>query len=377
MAYFVTGATGFIGRFLVANLLKRGEPVYVLVRNSSAKKLDALREYWGADEKQVVGVVGDIGKKNLGIADADLKALRGRIGHFFHLAAIYDLTVSAEAQQVPNIDGTRHAVQFAEAVQAGCFNQVSSIAAAGMYEGVFREDMFEEAENLDYPYFRTKHDSEGIVRRECKQPWRIYRPSGVVGHSKTGFIDKVDGPYYFFRTLRKLRKFVPPWMPLIGIEGGRFNLVPVDFVADAIDHIAHKRGLDGKCFHLTDSNPHRLGEVLNIFARAARAPQMTMRINGRVFGYIPAPILRGLGALAPVKRMVRAVLTNLGIPREMFQLVNFPTRFDNSEATRALRGSGIAVPPLESYAPKLWDYWERNLDPDPFVDRTLKPLQVR
>ncbi len=371
MAYFVTGATGFIGRFLVANLLKRGEPVYVLVRKSSAKKLDALREYWGVDEKQVTGVIGDVGKKNLGIADADLKKLEGRIGHFFHLAAIYDLTASAEAQQVPNIDGTRHAVQFAEAVQAGCFHQVSSIAAAGMYDGVFREDMFEEAENLDHPYFRTKHDSEGIVRRECKRPWRIYRPGGVVGHSKTGFIDKIDGPYYFFRTLQKLRKILPPWMPMIGIEGGRFNLVPVDFVADAIDHIAHKRGLDGKCFHLTDSKPHRLGDVLNIFAGVAHAPQMTMRINARLFGLIPAPILHGLGALAPVKWMVRAVLTDLGIPREMFQLINFPTRFDNSEAAKALQGSSIAVPPLESYAPKLWEYWERNLDPDLFVDRTL------
>ena len=96
MAYFVTGATGFIGRFVVANLLKRGEPVYVLVRKTSAKKLAALREYWGADEKQVIGVIGDLGKKNLGVADADLKKLKGKIRHFFHLAAIYDLEASAE-----------------------------------------------------------------------------------------------------------------------------------------------------------------------------------------------------------------------------------------------------------------------------------------
>ena len=202
MAYFVTGATGFIGRFLVANLLKRGEPVYVLVRKTSAKKLAALREYWGADEKQVIGVIGDLGKKNLGVADADLKKLKGKIKHFFHLAAIYDLAASAEDQQVANVEGTRHAVQFAEAVQAGCFHQVSSIAAAGLYDGVFREDMFEEAEELDHPYFRTKHDSEGIVRRECKRPWRIYRPSAVVGHSKTGFIDKIDGPTISSRRCR-------------------------------------------------------------------------------------------------------------------------------------------------------------------------------
>src|SRR5512147_1835408 len=320
MAYFVTGATGFIGRYLVANLLRRGEPIYVLVRKSSLKKLAAQREEWGADDKQVIAVVGDIGQKGLGVSEADAKKLKGKVSHFFHLAAIYDIGASAESQQSANVGGTRHAVQFAQAVNAGCFHHVSSIAAAGLYDGVFREDMFEEAEDLDHPYFRTKHDSEGIVRRHCKVPFRIYRPGFVVGDSKTGYIDKIDGPYYFFKFLQKLRRALPPWMPTIGVEGGRINMVPVDFVADALDYLAHKKGLDGKCFHLTDPAPYRIGEVLNIFARAGHAPQMTMRINARMFGFIPAPILYGIGSLSPIKRMVKAVLTDLGIPRDVFQL---------------------------------------------------------
>ena len=371
MAYFVTGATGFIGRFLVANLLKRGKPIYVLVRKSSQKKLGELRAHWGASDTQVIAVTGDLAKKNLGIADADIKKLAGKIDHFFHLAAIYDLNASAEAQQQANVDGTRNAVQFAKAVSAGCFHHVSSIAAAGLYDGVFREDMFEEAEDLDHPYFKTKHDAEAIVRRECKRPFRIYRPGFVVGDSKTGYIDKIDGPYYFFKTIQKMRDLVPRWMPMIGIEGGRINIVPVDFVADALDYLAHKKGLDGKCFHLTDPAPHRVGEVLNIFAKAAHAPQMTMRINAKMFGFIPAPILYGLGSLSPVKRALRVVLSDLGIPRDVFQFVNWPTRYDNREAAKALKGSGIEVPELESYAAKLWDYWERNLDPELFVDRSL------
>jgi NAD(P)-dependent dehydrogenase (short-subunit alcohol dehydrogenase family) len=371
MAYFVTGATGFIGRFVVANLLKRGKPIYVLVRRSSQKKLAELRTHWGASDTQVIAVTGDLAKKNLGIADADIKKLAGKIDHFFHLAAIYDLNASAEAQQQANVDGTRNAVQFAKAVSAGCFHHVSSIAAAGLYDGVFREDMFEEAEDLDHPYFKTKHDAEAIVRRECKRPFRIYRPGFVVGDSKTGYIDKIDGPYYFFKTIQKMRDLVPRWMPMIGIEGGRINIVPVDFVADALDYLAHKKGLDGKCFHLTDPAPHRVGEVLNIFAKAAHAPQMTMRINAKMFGFIPAPILYGLGSLSPVKRAIRVVLSDLGIPRDVFQFVNWPTRYDNREAAKALKGSGIEVPELESYAAKLWDYWERNLDPELFVDRSL------
>ena len=371
MAYFVTGGTGFIGRFLVQNLLEHGEPVYLLVRKSGLKKLPALRETWGVDDKRVIAITGDLAKPNLGVGAEDLKRLKGKIDHLFHLAAIYDLGASAEDQQRANIDGTRHAVEFAHEVQAGCFHHVSSIAAAGLYDGVFREDMFEEAEDLDHPYFRTKHLAEGIVRSECKRPWRIYRPGFVVGHSKTGYIDKIDGPYYFFKLIQKMRNMLPPWMPTIGIEGGRINIVPVDFVADALDYLAHKKGLDGKCFHLTDPEPYRIGEVMNIFARAAHAPQMTMRINARMFGFIPAPILYGIGALSPVKRMVRAVLKDLGIPKDAFDFINWPTRYDNREAAKALKGSGIAVPPLDSYAAKLWDYWERNLDPDLFIDHSL------
>jgi len=371
MAYFVTGATGFIGRFLVRNLLKRGKPVYVLVRKGSLSKLAGLRSECGATEKEIIPVVGDLAKKNLGVADADLKRLKGKVEHFFHLAAIYDLKASAEDQQAANVEGTRHAVQCAQALTVGCFHHVSSIAAAGLYDGVFREDMFEEAEDLDHPYFKTKHDSEAIVRNECKRPFRIFRPGFVVGDSKTGYIDKIDGPYYFFKFLQKMRNMLPPWMPMIGIEGGRLNIVPVDYVVDALDYLAHKKGLDGRCFHLTDPEPYRIGEVLNIFAKSGHAPQMTMRLNARMFGFIPAPLLYGIGSLSPVKRMVRAVLHDLGIPKDVFQFINWPTRYDNRETAKALKGSGISVPALESYAPKLWDYWERNLDPDLFIDHTL------
>ncbi|MGZ5033706.1 MAG: SDR family oxidoreductase [Usitatibacter sp.] len=371
MTYFVTGATGFIGRFLIDRLIQREGTIHVLVRKSSVKKLDELRARWGAEEKRVVAVVGDLAKPNLGIPAAEIAKLKGKVKHFFHLAAIYDLAADAESQEKANIDGTRHAVDVAEAVNAGCFHHVSSIAAAGLYDGVFREDMFEEAEGLDHPYFRTKHESEGIVRNACSVPWRVYRPGIVVGHSKTGEIDKIDGPYYFFKLIQKMRKALPPWMPTVGIEGGRINIVPVDYVIDAMDHIAHKKGLDNRCFHLTDPDPRRIGEILNLFARAAHAPQMTMRVNAKMFSFIPSFVVDSVMSLAPVRRIQRQVLADLGIPRDIFTFVNYPTRFDSREAVMALKGSGIQVPRLEVYAWRLWDYWERHLDPDLFIDRSL------
>ena len=371
MTYFVTGATGFIGRHLLTHLLARKGDVYCLVRKGSLQKFEDLRERLADDGKRLIAVPGDLAKPMLGIAPAQRKALTGKIKHFFHLAAIYDLAADAKSQVVANVEGTRHALELADATKAGCFHHTSSIAAAGLYPGVFREDMFAEAEDLDHPYFKTKHDSEGLVRTEYKRAYRIYRPGVVIGNSKTGEIDKIDGPYYFFRTLKKLREMLPPWMPTIGLEGGRINLVPVDFVAAAMDHIAHKPGLDGGSFHLTDPAPRRIGEVLNIFARAGHAPQMTMRLDARMFGFIPGSVKQALGSLPPVKRFTNVVLRDLGIPADVLKLINYPTRFDTRESERALKGSKIAVPNIDDYAWRLWDYWERHLDPDLFVDHSL------
>jgi NAD(P)-dependent dehydrogenase (short-subunit alcohol dehydrogenase family) len=378
MHYFVTGASGFIGRRLVRTLLAhRGAVVYFLLRpgpdgGDISARARPLLEWWGVSEARAIAVAGDIRLPGLGVSQADRKRLAGNVAHFFHLAAVYDLAADEAAQVAANIDGTRHAVELAAAVGAQHFHHMSSIAAAGLFEGVFREDMFEEADNLDHPYYRTKHEAERIVRTQCSVPWRIYRPGIVVGDSRSGEIDKVDGPYYFFKTIQKLRQMLPPWMPTVGLEGGRINLVPVDFVVNALDHIAHQRGLDGKCFHLVDPHPRRVGDVLAIFAKAAHAPEMAMRINAALFGFIPQAVRRSLLALTPVQRIRAAVMRDLGLPEGILTFVNYPTRFDSREAQAALEGTGIAVPPLEDYAWRLWDYWERHLDPDLRIDRSLR-----
>ncbi len=376
MHYFVTGATGFIGKRLVKTLLARkGSTVHFLVRPGSEGKLAALYEYWGlsnAAKSRAVPVSGDLTARKLGVSSDDIKALKGKIDHLHHLAAVYDLSADAESQQQVNVDGTRHMVEFAKAVDAGHVHHVSSIAAAGLYEGVFREDMFEEAEGLDHPYFATKHESEKIVRKECKQPWTVYRPAMVVGDSKTGEMDKVDGPYYFFKAIQRMRQFLPPWMPTIGLEGGRVNIVPVDFVVAALDHISHQVKAGGGCFHLVDPVGYRVGDVLDIFSKAAHAPKMSLFINAALLGFIPKGVKKGLMAMAPVRRVRNAVMKDLGVPEDMMTFINYPTRFDRRGTDAALKGSGIECPNLHDYAWCLWDYWERHLDPALFIDRSLR-----
>ncbi len=372
MSYFVTGATGFIGRNLVGRLLQREGTIYALVRAGSRGRLEELRTAWGADGARVVPISGDLTQPGLAISEEDLLAMRGEVDHFFHLAAIYDITADAEKQEIANVEGTRHAIELAGALDAGCFHHVSSIAAAGLYKGVWTEDMFDEAEKLDTnPYFRTKHEAERLVRQDCPRAWRVYRPGIVVGDSRTGAIDKIDGPYYFFKSLQRARKVLPAWLPTVGVEGGEINIVPVDYVAAAIDHLAHEDGLDGRAFHLTDPNPKRAGEIINIFAKAADAPRMQWRAGTDVTEPATGAVRTAMRFLPGSKRALAAVLGELGLPASVLTYVDYPTRFDSLATQEALEGSGIEVPPLESYATRVWDYWERNLDPDLFKDRSL------
>jgi NAD(P)-dependent dehydrogenase (short-subunit alcohol dehydrogenase family) len=377
MQYFVTGATGFIGKRLVKKLLEtKGTTVYFLIRPESAGKVADLHAYWGLSgakaQARAVPIHGDLTGKKLGVSADDIKRLKGQVNHLYHLAAVYDLGADEEAQVAVNIEGTRNMVDLAKAIDAGHVHHVSSIAAAGLYEGVFREDMFEEAEGLDHPYFMTKHESEKIVRKECKVPWTVYRPAMVVGDSTTGEMDKIDGPYYFFKLIQRMRQILPPWMPSVGLEGGRINIVPVDLVVNALAHISHQQGTASRCYHLVDPMGYRVGDVLDIFSRAAHAPRMNLFVNAALLGFIPKSVKKGLMALAPVRRIRNAVMKDLGLPEDILTFVNYPTRFDRRDTDAMLKGSGVECPNLKDYAWKLWDYWERNLDPDLHIDRSLR-----
>jgi NAD(P)-dependent dehydrogenase (short-subunit alcohol dehydrogenase family) len=370
MNYFVTGATGFIGRFVVERLLARKDAqVHVLIRESSADKFEALKARFPDAAGRLHAVWGDI--TTPGLVSGDHKAANGAgYDHVFHLAAVYDLNMDDDTADRVNNEGTRNVVAFVNALGGKTrLHHTSSIAVAGEdFAGKFTEEMFDEGQSLKHPYYRTKFQSEAIVRDECKVPYRIYRPGVVVGSSQTGEMDKIDGPYYFFKTIQRLRDNLPRWLPLLGVEGGRVPIVPVDYVADAMVAIAHKEGLDGRAFCLIQSHQPTVGELIKTLLEAAHGPEIARSFE---LPSLPGPfkdVAQQLAGRVPgnVKKRVSQAI---GVPITALSAIGNRTIFDDKEARAALKGSGIQCPDVKDYAGKLWEYWEHNLDLDVKVPR--------
>lgn len=365
MNYFVTGATGFIGKHLIGQLLARPDAkVHVLVRESSRDKFDLLLERYGDAGKKLHAVYGDITTPGL-VSDEDLQKLKGKIDHVFHLAAVYDMNMDDETGDRINNEGTRNVVNFVNDLGGKVrLHHASSVAVAGGdFEGVFTEDMFDEGQSTNHPYYRTKFESEKIVREECQQPFRIYRPGAVVGHSETGEMDKIDGPYYFFKTLQKLSFAVPKWLPLVGIEGGKVPLAPVDYVVKAMDYIAHKDGLDGQAFCLIQSKSPSVGELLQTILEAAHGPEFAKTFE---MPEMPAAMKQLTSQLTSrIPRNVEKKISNMiGVPLSVLGYVSNRAIFDDKNARAALKGSGIKCPDIRDYCSKLWEYWDLYLNLD-------------
>jgi NAD(P)-dependent dehydrogenase (short-subunit alcohol dehydrogenase family) len=360
--YLVTGASGFLGGELVGRLLERDDAqVHALVRPASQSRLAQKLRKWPRGS-EVEPEVGDLSEPFLGLSPAAIERMTGCVDHLVHLAAVYDMTADDATNEAANVGGTTHVVELANRLGVGCLHHVSSVAVAGEYRGHFTEEMFAEGQHLPSPYHRTKYEAERIVREQATVPWRVYRPAIVVGDSRTGLIDKVDGPYYLFELIRRLA-VLPGWLRLPGPDLGATNLVPVDYVVDAMDHIIHADHLDGRAFHLVNPRPQPVHKVFNAFAASAGAPRMIPTV--RKGGVEAALGLAGqLGRIPGVELGRDVALDQVGIPLEVLPHTAFTCTFDDTATVAALEGTEIEVPDLRAYAPVLWRYWEEHLDRD-------------
>lgn len=359
MRYFVTGGTGLIGRHLVSRLLERGT-VELLVRNP--ERHAARLESW-ASRGDLVVHEGDITTPGLGI-DKKLD-----VDHVFHLAALYDLTASDQELERINVGGTKNLLDRLRSDRFdGTLHHVSSIAVAGDFDGTFREEQLEAGQSHPHSYHRTKYESERLARAFGPKT-RVYRPSAVVGHATTGEMDRLDGPYFLFEAIDRLRRVLPPWAPMVSMAGATVDMVPVDWVASALDTIAHTPGQDRKVFHLTDPNAPTFAETWNLVAEAACAPKMSTKKS--LLSRVAPGLADGAGQLGSAQFLKSRMMADLGLPLDVQKAINRTVRFDASNTT-ALVG---APPPQARYVPALWDYYVRNLassaDPASLRGRTF------
>jgi thioester reductase-like protein/NADP-dependent 3-hydroxy acid dehydrogenase YdfG len=366
MRYVVTGGTGFIGRRVVSRLLEV-EPtaeVWVLVRRQSLGRFERLLAEWGERAKPLVGELPE-----LALTDEALAELGG-VDHLVHCAAIYDITAGEAEQRATNVEGTRAVIELARRLDA-TLHHVSSIAVAGDFAGEYTEDDFDVGQQLPTAYHQTKFEAESLVRSAPGLRYRIYRPAVVVGDSRTGEMDKVDGPYYFFGILSVLA-VLPKFTPILLPDTGRTNIVPVDYVVDALVALMHAEGSDGRTFHLTAPKTIGLRGIYRGIAKAAGLPP----VRGSLPRSVAAPVLRVRGRARALRNMAG---TQLGIPAEVFDLVDLKPTFISDETRKTLRDNGIPeVPEFASYAAKLWRYWAEHLDPNRARrDDPSGPLQGR
>jgi thioester reductase-like protein/short-subunit dehydrogenase len=365
MRYVVTGGTGFIGRRVVSRLLETRPDarVWVLVRRRSLGRFERLAAVWGERVKPLVAELPE-----LDLTDEVLAELGG-IDHVVHCAAIYDITAGEAEQRATNVEGTRAVIGLAQRLDA-TLHHVSSIAVAGDFRGEYTEDDFDVGQQLPTPYHQTKFEAELLVRSAAGLRYRIYRPAVVVGDSRTGEMDKVDGPYYFFGVLAKLA-VLPALTPILLPDTGRTNIVPVDYVVDALVALLHAEGCDGWAFHLTAEKTIGLRGIYRGVAKAAGLPPL----RGSLPRSVAAPVLKVRGRARVVRNMAA---TQLGIPAQVFDLVDLAPTFVSEKTRNALQGTGILIPEFSSYAPRLWRYWAEHLNPDRARrDDPQGPLQGR
>jgi len=351
-ALFCTGAGGFIGRYVLSHYLEKEDcDLYLLEHGRFRERLETFLDEEISDpgkRERVKLFSGDISQAGLGLDATLADELKQRVTHAIHLAALYNLSAPRDISMRINVEGTRHVLDFLGEIRSlKRLAHASTIAVAGKYGGTFREDDLDLGQEFKNNYDETKFLSEKLVReRRDSIPTVIFRPTTVVGHSRTGAIEKIDGPYYALSMIaRNMHRVIP------NTGDNSFQFGPVDFVADAFYHLFEDDESVGKVFHLVDPGPLTYLEFFDLACAAMGRSKPSL--------VLPAALMRPMGRLPMFEKLT-------GVPREAFEHSFYPVDYDTANVTPALAKHGITCPPVASYIDVMIEYFVKHSD-DPRI----------
>ena len=343
--FFITGFPGFIASRLLRRLAESDNHFLLLVQPDfvaqAGRELEVIAQETRRQLSNFQILTGDITEPELGLSENDLARARSDSTVLFHLAAIYDLAVKQDLALRINVDGTRNVNNFAQSLpHLRQYNYVSTCYVAGKRAGrIFENELRHDAGFRNY-YEETKYLAEIEVEDLKSQlPITIHRPSVVCGDSRTGETAKYDGIYYLINYLLKWPSLLSNFN--IGNDEVSLNLVPVDFVVEAMSALASDTNAIGKTLQLADPNPLTTRELFNMIARSL------VRREARIT--LPARLVES-SLLLPLSPAIS------GLPHRGVPYFFLKQNYDTTQAHQLLAPHGVNCPPFSSYVKTIVDY---------------------
>jgi dephospho-CoA kinase len=357
----VTGFPAFTAKRMIAKLLA-AEPttkLYVLARDKFAADAEQLLGTLRAGSRAEV-LTGDVCDMDLGLSSAEYRALSKDLTWIHHLAGIYFMGVDDDTARRVNVGGTRTVLELArDATRLERLVHWSTAMVSGNRRGTVYEEDLDTGQRFHNGYERTKYDAELLMRAAMRQlPITVLRPSVIVGDSKTGEIDKLDGPYYLMVLIATNASRMR--LPILGRGDAPLHLVPIDYVIDAAWHVARSQGAAGKTFHLVDPDPLSARAVFDGVAEHANTEKPR--------GHIPRPLARAVLRTPGLSRLGRG-------PLAFMDMLEHTVHYDSTNTAQALAGTTLRCPPLSEYLPQLVRYVVDVRRPEvPETDEVADPL---
>jgi nucleoside-diphosphate-sugar epimerase len=337
----MTGYPGFIARRLVRKLLASDDRVRITAIVEASRFDAASADIARISAPRIKAITGDVTAMDLGLSGDEFRRVISDVTEIHHLAAVHRLGVDRATADRVNVQGTRNVLDLARSAK-GLERLVhfSSAYVSGRREGVILEEELEHSAGFHNPYEATKYQAELLVRSvKDRLPITIIRPSAVVGDSRTGEIDRFDGVYHFGILLAASPAAIA--IPLPGEGSAPLNIVPVDYLVDAVHALTVQDETIGKTFHVVDPNPLSGRGVYELVARRAgkKLPRFHVSAN------LTKALLRipGLERMAPVSHQVVDYLNHMAF-------------YGSANTVDALEGTGIRCPRFESYVDNLIAY---------------------